>query len=127
MTVFGPSDAAGILREATRPFQDNGFLGVTTTNSRRRGGSDHTSFNEVGLPGLACSRTDRIRSHTWHTNLDTYERVIEDDARQSAMVIAAAVYHLAMRDDLLPRLDKAQMPALLRLSPNRRERPAGDP
>jgi Zn-dependent M28 family amino/carboxypeptidase len=113
MTVFGPSDAAGILREATRPFQDNGFLGVTTTNSRRRGGSDHTSFNEVGLPGIGVQQ-DPIEygSHTWHTNLDTYERVIEDDARQSAMVIAAAVYHLAMRDDLLPRLDKAQMPAL---------------
>jgi carboxypeptidase Q len=47
-------------------------------------------------------------SHTWHTNLDTYERIIEVDAQQTAMVIAAAVYHLAMRDQMLPRLPKRQ-------------------
>ncbi len=113
MTVFGPSDAARILREATRPFEDNGFVGVMATNSRRRGGSDHTSFNEAGLPGIGVQQ-DPIEygTHTWHTNLDTYERVIEDDARQSAMVIAAAAYQLAMRSDLLPRLPKDQMPAL---------------
>jgi hypothetical protein len=113
MTVFGPPEAATILREATRPFEDNGFLGVTTTTSRRRGGSDHTSFNEVGLPGIGVLQ-DPIEygTHTWHTNLDTYERVIEDDARQSAMVIAAAVYHLAMRDEQLPRLPREKMPAL---------------
>jgi len=113
MTVFGPADAARILRDATRPFEDNGFLGVMATTSRRRGGSDHTSFNEVGLPGIGVQQ-DPIEygTHTWHTNLDTYERIIEDDARQSAMVIAAAVYHLAMRNDLLPRLPKDQMPPL---------------
>jgi Zn-dependent M28 family amino/carboxypeptidase len=113
MTVFGPSDAADILREATAPFLDNGFIGIMTTTSRRRGGSDHTSFNEVGLPGIGVQQDPiEYQSHTWHTNLDTYERVIEDDARQSAMVIAAAVYHLAMRDQQLPRLAKDEMPAL---------------
>lgn len=111
MTVFGPAEAGRILREATAPFADNGFLGANATNSRRRGGSDHTSFNEAGLPGIGVSQ-DPIEygTHTWHTNLDTYERVIEDDARQSAMVIAAAVYHLAMRDQLLPRLEGAALP-----------------
>ena len=39
MTVFGPPDAATVLREATRPFADNGFFGATSTTSRRRGGS----------------------------------------------------------------------------------------
>lgn len=113
MTVFGPPEAAGILREVTKPFEDNGFFGAVATTSRRRGGSDHTSFNEVGLPGIGVQQ-DPIEygTHTWHTNLDTYERIIEDDARQSAMVIAAAVYHLAMRDGQLPRLAKDKMPAL---------------
>ena len=80
--------------------------------SRRRGGSDHTSFNEAGLPGIGM-RQDPIQygTYTWHTNLDTYERVIEQDAIKSAIAIAAAVYHLAMRDELLPRLDE-QMPSL---------------
>jgi Zn-dependent M28 family amino/carboxypeptidase len=113
LTVFGPPQAASILRQAVAPFADNGLLGATTTRSRRRGGSDHTSFNEAGLPGIGVSQ-DPIEygTYTWHTNLDTYERVIESDAQQSAMAIAAAVYHLAMRDEKLPRFPKDQMPAL---------------
>jgi carboxypeptidase Q len=113
MTVFGPPEAAAILRAAIAPFKDNGVIGATSTKSRRRGGSDHTSFNEAGLPGIGVQQ-DPIEygTYTWHTNLDTYERVIESDAQQSAMAIAAAVYHLAMRDEKLPRLDKAAMPPL---------------
>ncbi|MSO82759.1 MAG: hypothetical protein EXQ53_05635 [Acidobacteria bacterium] len=62
-------------------------------------------------PGIAIQKDPiEYNSHTWRTNLDTYERIIEDDARQSAMVIAAAVYHLAMRDEKLPRLPKEKMP-----------------
>jgi hypothetical protein len=49
-------------------------------------------------------------THTWHTNLDTYERILEDDVKKDAMVVAWAVYQLAMRDDLLPRLSKSEMP-----------------
>jgi carboxypeptidase Q len=111
MTVFGPPDAARILREATKGFEMNGFFGATSTTSRRRGGSDHTSFNEVGLPGIGIQQ-DPIEygSYTWHTNLDTFERIIPEDAQQSAMVIAVAVYHLAMRDEQLPRLPKEKMP-----------------
>jgi hypothetical protein len=113
MSVFGPPEAAGILREATKPFEDNGFFGVNATQSRRRGGTDSTSFNEAGLPGIGIQQDPiEYNSHTWHTNLDTYERIIEDDAQRSAMVIAAAVYHLAMRDQMLPRLPKDKMPAL---------------
>ena len=112
-SVFGPPEAAAILREATNPFADNGFFGVNATQSRRRGGTDSTSFNEAGLPGIGIQQ-DPIEygTHTWHTNLDTYERIIEGDAQQSAMVIAAAVYHLATRDQMLPRLPKDKMPPL---------------
>ena len=102
-----------MLRSAIAPFKDNGIIGATTTKSRRRGGSDHTSFNEAGLPGIGVQQ-DPIEygTYTWHTNLDTYERVIETDTQQSAMAIAAAVYHLAMIEEKLPRLDKTQMPSL---------------
>ena len=50
-------------------------------------------------------------SHTWHTNLDTYERILEDDVKKDAIVVAWAVYQLATRDDLLPRFAKEEMPA----------------
>ena len=111
-SVFGPSAAAAVLREAFAPFEDLGLMGSTSTRSRRRGGSDHTSFNEAGLPGIGMSQ-DPIEygSHTWHTNLDTYERVVEADLKSSAIAIAAAVYQLAMRDDLLPRFAEGEMPA----------------
>ena len=113
MTVFGPPQAASVIRQAVAPFADNGLVGATFSRSRRRGGSDHTSFNEAGLPGIGVSQ-DPIEygTYTWHTNLDTYERIIETDAQQSAMAIAAAVYHLAMRDEMLPRFSKDEMPAL---------------
>ena len=110
-TVFGPSSAATILRDALAPFADLGVLGATTTNSRRVGGSDHTSFNGAGLPGIGMGQ-DPIEygTHSWHTNLDAYERVVPGDAIHSATVIAAELYHLAMRDDLLPRFSSEEMP-----------------
>ncbi|QQS33451.1 MAG: M20/M25/M40 family metallo-hydrolase [Acidobacteriota bacterium] len=111
MTVFGPPEAAAILREATAPFSDYGFMGVIATTSRNLGGTDHTSFNNAGLPGIGVQQ-DPIEygSHTWHTNLDTYERIIEDDVKKSAIIFAAAVYVLAMRDEMLPRFKAGEMP-----------------
>ena len=87
-------------------------MGATATNSRRSGGTDSTSFNEAGLPGIGLSQ-DPIEydTYTWHTNLDTYERIIEDDVKKSAVSIASALYHLAMRDEMLPRFPKDKMPA----------------
>jgi len=111
MTVFGPPAAGAILRAALEPFKDLGVLGATTTRSRQRGGTDHTSFNEAGLPGIGMLQDPiQYASHSWHTNLDTYERIVEDDVKKSAIAIAAAVYHLAMRDERLPRFSKEEMP-----------------
>jgi hypothetical protein len=110
-SVFGPPESAGILRAAFAPFEDLGVMGATSTNSRRSGGTDSTSFNEAGLPGIGLGQ-DPIEygTYTWHTNLDTYERIIEEDVKKSATAIAAAVYHLAMRDEMLPRFSKDAMP-----------------
>src|SRR5215213_382590 len=109
--VFGPPDAANILREVLAPLKDDGVVGAAATRSRRLGGSDNTSFNQAGLPGIGMGQ-DPIEygTHTWHTNLDTYERILEDDVKKDAMVIAWSVYQLAMREDLLPRFAKSEMP-----------------
>jgi carboxypeptidase Q len=111
-SVFGPPEAAAILRAAFAPFEDLGVMGAVPSRSRRSGGTDHTSFNEAGLPGIGLGQ-DPIEygTYTWHTNLDTYERIVEEDVKKSAVAIAAAVYHLAMRDEMLPRFTKADMPA----------------
>ena len=111
MTVFGPPPAGTIIAEALAPLRDLGILGATTTSSRVSSSSDHSSFNEAGLPGINVMQ-DPIEydTHSWHSNLDTYERIVEDDVKQAAIAIAALVYHLAMRDELLPRFAKDAMP-----------------
>jgi carboxypeptidase Q len=111
-SVFGPSEDADILRQALAPFADLGVAGAIPSKSRRLGGTDSTSFSQAGLPGIGLGQ-DPIEYFvdTWHTNLDTYERIIEDDAKKSAIVVAAAIYQLAMRDDMMPRFTKADMPA----------------
>jgi hypothetical protein len=110
--VFGPSEAAHILRDMLKPFKDDAVVGATATRSRNLGGSDNTSFNQAGLPGIGMGQ-DPIEygTNTWHTNLDTYERILEDDVKKDAVEVAWCVYQLAMRDDLLPRFNKADMPA----------------
>ena len=113
LSVFGPPEAATVLRDALAPFSDLGFAGVLSSKSRGLGGTDSTSFNQAGLPGIGGAQ-DPIEYFgvTWHTNLDTYERIIESDVKTSAVIFAAAVYTLAMRDELLPRFKPGEMPPL---------------
>jgi carboxypeptidase Q len=110
--VFGPPPAAAIVREALKPFEDLGVFGAAATRSRTIGGTDSTAFNNAGLPGIGFGQDPiEYNTHTHHTNLDTYERIIESDARDSAVVIAATLYQLAMRDGMLPRFTREEMPA----------------
>ncbi len=71
------------------------------------------AFNVAGLPGIG-TRQDQIEynSTTWHTDLDTYERIIPDDVMKNAVLSASVVLHLANRDAMLPRFAPAQMPAI---------------
>jgi len=110
-SVFGPPAAADVLRQVVAPFSDQGVAGAIPNKSRRAGGTDSSSFAEAGLPGIGLGQ-DPIEyfTDTWHTNLDTYERIIPDDVEKDAVLVAASVYQLAMRDDLVPRFAKADMP-----------------
>jgi carboxypeptidase Q len=111
-SVFGPAPAAAALREILTPFQDLGIYGATRTTSRAIGGTDSTAFNNAGLPGIGFQQDPiEYNTHTHHTNLDTYERVIEDDVRKAAVIVASTIYHLSMREEMLPRFAAAEMPA----------------
>lgn len=111
--IFGPAEAANMIRTALTPFKDLGVVGAVTTTSRNLAGTDSTSFNHAGLPGIGFGQ-DSIDygPHTHHTNLDTYERIQEDDVKASATVIAAVLYQLAMSDQTVPRFASGQMPPL---------------
>lgn len=112
-SIFGPPEAAAMIRTALAPFQDLGVAGAITTTSRNLAGTDSTSFNHAGLPGIGFGQ-DSIDygPHTHHTNLDTYERIQEDDVKASATVIAAVLYQLAMSDQMVPRFAPDQLPPL---------------
>jgi carboxypeptidase Q len=112
-SVFGPPEGAGIMRKILDPFKDDGVVGATASRSRNLGGSDNTSFSQAGLPGIGMGQDPiEYQSNTWHTNLDTYERILEGDVKQDAVEVAWCIYQLAMRDDLLPRFAKDAMPPL---------------
>ena len=97
--------------QALAPFRDLGVVGAVATKSRNVAGTDSTSFNNAGLPGIGFSQDPiEYNTHTHHTNLDNYERIIEDDVKASAISIAATLYELAMRDDMVPRFSAAEMP-----------------
>jgi carboxypeptidase Q len=110
--IFGPPEAATILEPVFALFKDWGFGPVTTTTSRATGGTDSTSYNNAGLPGIGF-RQDPIEygSMTHHTNLDTYERIIPDDVKEASAEVAAAVWFVANRDQMMPRFNKETMPA----------------
>ena len=109
--IFGPPAAADMVRDAMKSFEDWGFLGAMSSDSRRTGGTDSTSFNNAGLPGIGLAQDAfDYGSFTHHTNLDTYERIYEEDVREGAVEIASAVYAIAMADQMVPRFKDAEMP-----------------
>jgi carboxypeptidase Q len=109
--IFGPPEAAAVLRPVLAQYTDWGVFGVSATNSRVTGGTDSTSFNNAGLPGVGFSQDPiEYNSLTHHTNLDTYERIIPDDVHKAAAIVAAAVWHVANRAEMIPRFTKEKMP-----------------
>jgi hypothetical protein len=83
------------------PFRD---LGVTTISIRNTGGTDHLSFDQVGLPGFQFIQDPLDYStRTHHSSLDTYDHASGPDLMQAAAVMATCVYETAVRKDMLPR------------------------
>src|SRR4029079_6880666 len=79
-------------------------MGMTTLTIRNTGGTDHQSFDAVGLPGFQFIQ-DPIEydSRTHHSNMDTYERIQAADMMKNAVIVASFVYHAANRDEKIPR------------------------
>ncbi len=94
--------AAGPIFEAwLKPFAD---LGATTITNRNTGGTDHQSFDGVGLPGFQFIQDEADYStRTHHTNMDVYDRLQKEDLMQASIIMASFVYHAAMRAERFPR------------------------
>ncbi|MEP6993710.1 MAG: M20/M25/M40 family metallo-hydrolase [Acidobacteriota bacterium] len=83
------------------PFHD---LGATVVTMNRTGGTDHESFDGVGLPGFQFVQ-DALdyETRTHHTNMDLYERLSKNDLVQASVILASFAYNAATRDGMLPR------------------------
>src|SRR5580698_320592 len=97
----GNEAVAPIFTSWMEPFHN---LGMTTLSIRNTGGTDHLSFNSVGLPGFQFIQDPMdYDSRTHHSNMDVYERVQEADMKQMAVIVASFVYMTANRPDMIPR------------------------
>ena len=98
----GNEEVRPIFKQWFGSFDD--LMENTTITIRNTGGTDHLGFDAIGIPGFQFIQ-DPIEywSRTHHTNMDTYERLVIDDLKQMAVIVASFVYNTAQRDQKLPR------------------------
>jgi hypothetical protein len=90
-----------IFKSWLAPFED---LGATTITIKNTGGTDHLSFDAVGLPGFQFIQDPLdYDTRTHHTNLDAYDHVQPSDMMQASAILASFVYNTATRPEMLPR------------------------
>jgi hypothetical protein len=83
------------------PFSDLGAKTLTMSNT---GGTDHLSFDRIGLPGFQFIQDEiEYDTRTHHSNQDVFDRIQGDDMKQAATIMAAFVYQTAMMDEKMPR------------------------
>lgn len=100
--------ARAVMEKWLGAFED---LGATTITAGNTGGTDHLSFDGVGLPGFQFIQDQvEYNSRTHHSNMDSYDHLVEEDLKQAATVVAGLIYQAAMSDQKVPRkeLPKAQ-------------------
>lgn len=89
-----------LFEEWMKPFNDMDFSTITIRNT---GGTDHQSFDGAGLPGFQFIQDEIEYGRSYHSNMDTYERLLIPDLKQNAMITAWFAYNAAMFDKLMPR------------------------
>lgn len=97
----GNSAVGSIFKEWLMPFSDLGAKTLTISNT---GGTDHLSFDRIGLPGFQFIQDEiEYDTRTHHSNQDNYDRIQSDDMKQAATIMAAFIYQTAMMDQKIPR------------------------
>ncbi|MFQ5694863.1 MAG: M20/M25/M40 family metallo-hydrolase [Terriglobia bacterium] len=97
----GNAQTYDVLTEALAPLRS--MIALQDLNLRTVRGSDHTSFNRVGVPGFFCLQERATYRQTHHSQADTFDKVVKDDIINGAQVMAVFAYNVAQLDDLLPR------------------------
>ncbi len=102
----GNEAVRSLFRQWLMPFRD---MGAQTLSISNTGGTDHLSFDRIGLPGFQFIQDEiEYDTRTHHSNQDVFDRVQGDDMKQAATIMAAFIYNAAMRDEKLPRKPMAK-------------------
>ncbi|MDQ3667541.1 MAG: M20/M25/M40 family metallo-hydrolase [Acidobacteriota bacterium] len=97
----GNEGVRSLFREWLMPFRE---MGATTLSISNTGGTDHLSFDAIGLPGFQFIQDEiEYSTRTHHSNQDVFDRIQADDMKQAATIMAAFVYNAATRNEKLPR------------------------
>jgi carboxypeptidase Q len=97
----GNESVRGLFRQWLMPFRE---MGAATLSIANTSGTDHLSFDAIGLPGFQFIQDEiEYDTRTHHSNQDVFDRIQADDMKQAATIMAAFVYGAAMRDEKLPR------------------------
>ncbi len=104
----GNESVGPIFSAWEEPFKS---LGMTMVTLRSTGGTDHTSFDAIGVPGFQFVQ-DPIEydTRTHHSNMDVFERLQATDLMRNSVIVAAFAYNAATRDELLPRKPLPKQP-----------------
>lgn len=109
ISVGGNDMARPIFEEWLAPMRDleaTTVAGATAPPTRQPGGTDHTSFTWIGLPGFGFIQDPmEYQTRTHHSNMDLYDRVQPGDLMQGSAIMAWFVYNTANRPEMMPRLD----------------------
>ncbi|MGB8507420.1 MAG: M28 family peptidase, partial [Pyrinomonadaceae bacterium] len=102
------------FRRWLEPFRElqvgNNKYNAATISLSNTSGSDFLSFDAVGLNGFDFMQDEiEYSPRTWHSNQDTYDRVIPEDVKEAAVIVATFVYNAAMADDKLPRKPRREI------------------
>jgi hypothetical protein len=90
-----------LFRQWLAPFRE---MGASTLSISNTGGTDHLSFDAVGLPGFQFIQDEiEYETRTHHSNQDVFDRIQADDMKQAAVIMAAFIYNTAMMDEKIPR------------------------
>jgi carboxypeptidase Q len=97
----GNESVRPIFRKWLTPFRE---MGATTLTISNTGGTDHQSFDGIGLPGFQFIQDEvEYDTRTHHSNQDVFDRIQADDMKQAATIMAAFIYNAATIDQKIPR------------------------
>ena len=114
-----------IVDQVLAPLRE---LKLLEPSMARSFGTDHASFDEVGVPGFFCIQEHGgIFELTHHSQSDTFDKVWKDDLNQGAQVLAAWAYNTAQLPEMLPRRPLPYQPAQKTRAKQRKKRPKPDP